>query len=141
MSSFDQPPFDQSSNPPSELPHAPVQALCQQVQIELQQDGKSADLITGLASVRPALQQYFAALSETWTEAEAAQAQPIQVEINKQLRLLEADSQFLGAARQGQTIQQRKQQIQQRLDLLLRYIAAMATLQADSEDAPPNRQS
>ncbi len=116
-----------SSDQQPDLPYIQVQALCQQLQTELQQDSKSFDL----ALVQRGFQQCFAGL----TEAGATRAQPVQVEINKQLRLLEADSRFLGAAKQQQTIQQRKQQIQQRLDLLIRYAAAIATLQADSEDS------
>ncbi|MFM7425462.1 MAG: heterocyst frequency control protein PatD [Elainella sp.] len=126
-----------SSDQQPELPY--IQALCQQIQSELQQDGKSAALTTNLASVQSVFQQCFAALSPTWTETEAAQAQPIQVEINKQLRLLEADSRFLAAARQDQTIQQRKQQIHQRLDLLLRYVDAIAAIQAQSEEVPSDQ--
>jgi hypothetical protein len=123
-----------SSDQQPELPYVQAQAFCQQLQIELRQDGKSAELAAKLALVQPVFQQCFAALTET----ESAQSQPIQVEINKQLRLLEADSRFLSAARQPQIIQQRKQQVQQRLDFLTRYAAAIVELQAASETSPPD---
>lgn len=58
-------------------------------------------------------------------ESRVIQIQAIQTEVNKQLRLLETDAIFLQAARQPVTIQQRKQQIHQRLDLLLRYCDAI----------------
>lgn len=47
--------------------------------------------------------------------------QSVQVEINKQLRLLNMDSMFLQAAKQPATVQQRLQQAHDRLTLLLRY--------------------
>ena len=62
------------------------------------------------------------------SESFIAQAQPLQTEINKQLRLLETDLIFLKAARQPATLQQRHQQIQTRLTLLLRYCEAILVL-------------
>jgi hypothetical protein len=62
------------------------------------------------------------------SESFIAQAQPLQTEINKQLRLLETDLIFLKAARQPVTLQQRHQQIQTRLTLLLRYCEAILVL-------------
>lgn len=47
--------------------------------------------------------------------------QSINVEIDKQLRLLNMDALFLQAARQENTLQQRQQQIRDRLSLLLQY--------------------
>jgi hexokinase len=76
------------------------------------------------------LQQLLQA-DETADQAEQpfiAQAQPLQTEINKQLRLLETDLIFLKAARQPATLQQRHQQIQTRLTLLLRYCEAILVL-------------
>lgn len=67
-------------------------------------------------------------LTSDATEADEAvhtQIQSIQTEVNKQLRLLETDAIFLQAARQPTTAQQRKQQIHNRLDLLLRYCDAI----------------
>lgn len=49
------------------------------------------------------------------------QVQSVQVEINKQLKLLAMDSLFLQAAKQPATAQQRIQQAHDRLTLLLRY--------------------
>lgn len=53
--------------------------------------------------------------------AHATQIQSIQIEINKQLRLLAADVPFLQAARQAATVQQRQAQMHDRLKLLLQY--------------------
>lgn len=47
--------------------------------------------------------------------------QSIQVEIDKQIRLLTIDAQQLQVARQAETIDQRKKQIRDRLQTLLRY--------------------
>jgi len=49
------------------------------------------------------------------------QIHSINVEIDKQLRLLIMDGFFLQSARQENTIEQRKQQMRDRLSLLLRY--------------------
>jgi hypothetical protein len=51
----------------------------------------------------------------------ATQIQSVQIEINKQLRLLGTDIPFLQAARQSATTQQRQTQIRDRITLLLRY--------------------
>jgi cell division septum initiation protein DivIVA len=49
------------------------------------------------------------------------QVQSINVEIDKQLRLLNMDGLFLQAARQENTVKQRKQQASDRLLLLIQY--------------------
>ena len=51
----------------------------------------------------------------------AQQTQSVQVELNKQLRLLQMDMQFLQAAKQQSTLHQRQQQATDRLALLIRY--------------------
>lgn len=51
--------------------------------------------------------------------------QAIQTEMLKQLRLLDTDLLFLQAARQSTTLQQRKRQMGDRLQLLQRYCAAI----------------
>lgn len=58
--------------------------------------------------------------------------QAIQIEINKQLRLLETDVIFLQAARHPSTTQQRQQQICDRLVILQRYCDAVLAIQPDS---------
>jgi hypothetical protein len=49
--------------------------------------------------------------------------QSLQVEIAKELRLLQVDSLFLQTAKQPETVAQRQQQMQGRLGSLLRYCA------------------
>lgn len=61
-------------------------------------------------------------------EAIALRIQSIQTEISKQLRLLSMDTMFLKTARQPETSQQRRQQMADRIDLLLRYCEAILTL-------------
>lgn len=51
--------------------------------------------------------------------------QSYQVECDKQLRLLGVDAMRVQAARQAATIEQRLQQVRDRLDTLQRYCAAM----------------
>lgn len=53
------------------------------------------------------------------------QVQSIQVEINKQLRLLNMDAMFLQAAKQSSTLEQRVQQMRDRCSLLHRYCDAI----------------
>ena len=55
----------------------------------------------------------------------ALKVRSIQVEINKQMRLLATDLLFLKTARQAATASQRQQQIGDRVTLLLRYCAAV----------------
>jgi hypothetical protein len=55
----------------------------------------------------------------------AVRIRSIQVEINKQLRLLATDLLFLQAARLSATASQRQQQICDRIELLLRYCEAV----------------
>ena len=55
------------------------------------------------------------------------QVQSFQVEMDKQLKLLGMDGQFLQAARQPATATQRLHQAQDRLSLLLRYCDALLT--------------
>lgn len=76
------------------------------------------------------LQQFFQAeiLTLNADELPAAIAhfvQSYQVEIDKQLRLLAMDAQFLQAARQAATASQRQQQIRDRLETLIRYCNAI----------------
>ena len=82
--------------------------------------------LRGLQQLQPLLQADETA--DQASESFIAQAQPLQTEINKQLRLLETDLIFLKAARQPATLQQRHQQIQTRLTLLLRYCEAILVL-------------
>ncbi|EKQ70648.1 hypothetical protein OsccyDRAFT_0950 [Leptolyngbyaceae cyanobacterium JSC-12] len=53
------------------------------------------------------------------------QVQALQVEMNKQLKLLSMDVMFLQAARQPSTVVQRLSQASDRLTLLLRYCEAV----------------
>jgi hypothetical protein len=53
--------------------------------------------------------------------------QSLQVEISKELRLLQVDMLFLQTAKQPETVAHRQQQMQNRLGTLLRYCAIVLT--------------
>jgi hypothetical protein len=55
----------------------------------------------------------------------SSQIQSYQTEMHKQLRLLMMDVNFLKAARQPATVEQRLQQMGDRLQLLMRYCSAL----------------
>lgn len=55
----------------------------------------------------------------------AGKVQSFTIEINKQLRLLSMDVMFLKTARQSVTAEQRRQQMGDRLELLMRYCEAL----------------
>lgn len=107
------------------------QQLLHQLQLEL--DGPTTDSAKLRASIAQ-LQQMFQAEIVPIAVAEDrvnSQLQSIQIEINKQLRLLETDGIFLQAARQPVTVQQRKQQMHHRLEILLQYCDASLSLQLE----------
>ena len=62
---------------------------------------------------------------EALDQPRSLKVRSIQVEINKQMRLLATDLLFLKTARQSATASQRQQQIGDRVTLLLRYCAAV----------------
>jgi len=110
------------------------QSAYQQAQLLLQamQQANLADQQLGaiLETHRLKLKQL---LQRDWIMDQAdadfwAKAQPLQIEVNKQLRLLETDVIFLKAARQTATLHRRSQQIQTRVALLLRYCEAILAL-------------
>ncbi|MBW4465993.1 MAG: heterocyst frequency control protein PatD [Pegethrix bostrychoides GSE-TBD4-15B] len=117
------------------------QTLYQQAQVLLQamlSDSTEPQLRAKLATHLPQLQRLFQQSLPTEISAEnnlSEKLQPLQIEINKQMRLLETDAVFLKAARQPATIEQRCQQIRTRVSLLLRYCEAILQLCTDSGDS------
>lgn len=108
-----------------------VQQLQQQCNFQptMQPSGLQAEARSHLQQVQQLFQQI---LNLPWDELDppmAAPAQAINIEINKQLRLLNMDLMFLSSARQAVTATQRQQQLLDRLTLLLRYCEAI--LQAE----------
>jgi hypothetical protein len=95
----------------------------------LQQATQSADraiLHPSFQATQQLFQQQIAPLDlETLDPEISLKARAIQVEINKQMRLLATDLLFLQAARQPTTASQRQQQIGDRVEMLLRYCAAV----------------
>lgn len=71
--------------------------------------------------------------SDDLEPAIAHSVQSYQVEMHKQLRLLITDLSFLQAARQADTIQQRRQQVGDRLETLIRYCGAVIGGEGDTE--------
>ncbi len=108
-----------------------AQALLQRLQ---QANLSDAELLASLAQAQQQLQQ---GLSPDSASDLGRQLQPLQIEINKQMRLLETDAIFLKAARQPATAHQRRQQIQVRVGLLLRYSEAILALCAADLGEPP----
>jgi len=106
----------------------------------------SADaLMAAVAAMTQQFQPQILALP--WAEMDEAIAlrlQSIQTEISKQLRLLAMDTMFLKTARQPETSQQRRQQMGDRLDLLLRYCEAILATEIlatdlDVDDVDPDQ--
>ncbi len=117
---------------PSESHHRIYQQfeqLLHQIQATLADQSLTvADLKAAITHLQQVFQTQV--VTETPMGDEANPIQAIQTEMNKQLRLLDTDILFLQAARQPGTTHQRKQQIADRLNLLLSYCAAV--LNADS---------
>jgi hypothetical protein len=91
--------------------------------------GDRAMLQATFQATQQLFQQEIASLDlEALDSEDSLKARSIQVEINKQMRLLATDLLFLQAARQPTTANQRQQQIGDRVDLLLRYCAALMEL-------------
>jgi len=103
-----------------------LQLLAQNpAQIQVEQ-GDRAQLQTQLQEAFAAAQTYFqqqilSVNPEALAPDEATRIHSFQVEINKQLRLLSTDLMFLRTARLATTQSQRRQQMGDRLTLLLRY--------------------
>ncbi len=88
-----------------------------------------AQLRTMVAKLQQVFQDHIATLSgDQADEPEASRLKSLQVEIDKQLRLLGLDINFLQAARQSATAQQRRSQMGDRLTLLTTYYAALSDL-------------
>jgi hypothetical protein len=76
----------------------------------------------GIAQVQTFFQQQILSRDFSYLEsADEFQIQGVVVEINKQLRMLSTDAMFLKAARQPDTAAQRLQQIDDRINTLIRY--------------------
>lgn len=108
-----------------------LEQLVRQLQVKAAHNAvTSTELKVDLLEIQQVQQQIVSLQLNFPDQQEAvAQIQPIQTEITKQLRLLETDILFLQTARQSATVQQRKQQICNRLTLLLRYCAAILAMQ------------
>jgi hypothetical protein len=109
-----------------------LEQLFQQLQVKTTDTTvTNADLKSELVKIQQIQQQVMAFQFEP-LEQEAinfqSQFQPIQTEVNKQLRLLETDLLFLQTARQPAKAQQYKQRISDRLALLIRYCEAILAL-------------
>ncbi|MDX2097274.1 MAG: heterocyst frequency control protein PatD [Leptolyngbyaceae cyanobacterium bins.59] len=93
---------------------------CQQI---LQESGDRDRVKEAIGSLHPFFQREILGSGEDPTHRE----QSYQVEISKQLRLLAVDLTFLQAARQAGTVQQRQQQMIDRLERLISYCEAVIT--------------
>lgn len=86
------------------------------------------ELKNDFLKIQQAQQQIVRLEAEFLDQPFMLQIQAIQTEIYKQLRLLDTDLLFLKAARQSTTMQERKQQMQNRLELLMVYCTTIANI-------------
>ncbi len=94
----------------------------EELQETLANDPDPSSLKMAIATVQAFFQNQIWNLSLNDLEPEIEhQIQSFNVEIDKQLRLLNMDGMFLQAARQKNTVEQRQQQIQNRLLMLIQY--------------------
>ncbi len=88
--------------------------------------GDSVSLKSDVAELQLLFQDQILGLSTTDLPVDVEQrVQSYQVEMNKQLRLLGMDAMFLQAARQAVTREQRRNQMNDRIGVLLRYCEAL----------------
>jgi Mg2+ and Co2+ transporter CorA len=119
-----------------------LEQLLQQFQAALgQAETPTAELRTTVLDMQHRFQSQILPLAATLESTEDRtedrnRIDALQLEINKQLRLLETDTLFLQAARQPETAQQRKQQMQSRLEMLLRYCDGILALVTGVENGP-----
>jgi len=74
-----------------------------------------------IADLQTKFQQELTSLSPDLAPDIAQSVRAVQIEVDKQLRLLNTDILFLQAARQSETLAQRLQQMGDRLERLTRY--------------------
>ena len=94
----------------------------------------AAALKVAIAEVHQWFRQHILTLNlDELTPVDQQRVQSVQVEINKQLRLLGVDALFLQTSRQRSTTEQRQQQVYDRLQTLIRYCEAVLQPQAKGE--------
>lgn len=86
-----------------------------------QLDGRGSDIRSEFHALQHQFQAILALDLDSLDSTLTATLQAYYTEINKQLRLLSMDVMFLQATRQGETMQQRQQQMDARIRLLLKY--------------------
>ncbi|MBW4661516.1 MAG: heterocyst frequency control protein PatD [Drouetiella hepatica Uher 2000/2452] len=107
--------------PQFQVQYRHFQQMLYLLQTQLEQSDRP-QLQESLAAAQTYFQEQILSVEpETFEPAEASRIYSFQVEINKQLRLLNTDLMFLQTARLSATQSQRRQQIGDRLTLLLRY--------------------
>jgi predicted metalloenzyme YecM len=114
--------------PPSDRPpYQEFKQVLEQLQVKVSQSSvDQSALKTALAQLQQLFQnQILSSGASSSDQPDNQRVQSYQVEINKQLRLLSMDLSFLQAARQAATVQQRQDQIRDRLTLLTTYCNAL----------------
>lgn len=100
----------------------------EKLQETLANDPDPSSLKTAIAALQTFFQTQIWNLSLNDLEPDLEhRIQSLNVEIDKQLRLLSMDGMFLQAARQKNTVEQRQQQVQNRLLLLIQYCNGLLT--------------
>jgi hypothetical protein len=103
-----------------------LQQALAQVERMLRSGANAVDLKAALTQIQQLFQSQVLSLNLDVLPAELEhRVYSFQVEIDKQLRLLGMDLTFLQAARQVETIAQRRHQAGERAEILLRYCEAL----------------
>lgn len=106
-------------------PYDQLKQLLERLKIQIPTIAAS-DLMTHTIEIQQFFQQHILSVSlDELSAADAYQVHSYQVEINKQLRLLNIDLTFLKAARSPATVAQRQQQLSDRLNILVSYCDAL----------------
>ena len=99
---------------------------------QMVQTGDRASIEPTFQAAQQLFQQQVAPLDLEALEPKLAlKVRSLQVEINKQMRLLATDFLFLNTARRSATADQRQQQIGDRVKMLLQYCAAVVEKSGD----------
>ena len=120
---FKIPIYEPEMLPPGyQQPYQQLQQKVEELQDSLTGSAEPLALKTAIAALQTFFQTQIWNLNLQNLESNLEhQVQSINIEIDKQLRLMNMDGLFLQAARQENTIEQRKQQVRDRLLLIVRY--------------------
>lgn len=114
----------------------------QPLQENFQENSKTEEF--AIKSAFQVVQRLFQQVLTSWEQLDpaiAVQMQPYQTEINRQFRLLKMDMIYLQTARQTATVDQRRQQINDRLESLIQYCEAMLRNEESTSEESTSEES